>query len=372
MRGVFGLHHVVVGNIAIAALFSGSAGAQSLRVDPIRVPVNADGHTAELVGAVVRLDDGALHPLAIVNHGSPRDPADRPKMTPYGMWFQASALARRGWSVAMFLRRGYGKSGGDWAESYGPCDKPDYISAGRAAAHDIEAVATYMEKQSYVLAGSWISVGVSAGAFATVALTADSPKTLAAAIAFAPGRGSTAPDKLCGDQELARAFARFGETSRTPLLWVNASNDHFFGPKLVDEWVARFSSQGGKVTHVAVGLYGQDGHDLLSAGGEKIWAPIIDHFLETQGLKLRSEPAAATRPAVAPPSTLDDEGKKAFGAYLDAAPNKAFAVGPGSRYGWASARATAAQARADAMAFCAGNGAASKCRVLNANDLNDQ
>ena len=372
MRGVFWLHLVEVGSIAVVALFPRCASAQSLRVDPIRVPLNADARTAELVGVVVRLDDGASHPLAVVNHGSPRDPSDRPKMTSYGMWFQASALARRGWSVALFLRRGYGKSGGDWAEGYGRCDNPDYIGAGRAAAQDIEAVAAFMEKQSYVLPGPWISVGVSAGAFATVALTADAPKNLSAAIAFAPGRGSTAPDKVCGDQGLARAFSRFGQTSRTPLLWVNASNDHFFGPRLVDEWVAGFSSQGGKVTHIAVGPYGQDGHDLFSAGGEKIWAPLIDYFLESEGLKLRGEPAAAIRADVAPPTTLGGEGKKAFGAYLDAAPNKAFAVGPGSGYGWASARETAALARADAMAFCAGNGVPKQCRVVNVNDLHDQ
>jgi pimeloyl-ACP methyl ester carboxylesterase len=358
--------------VSFACLAACGARAQSLRADPIRVPVSSGAKTVELVGIVVRLDDGASHALAIVNHGSPRDPADRPKMTPFGMWSQASALARRGWAVAVFLRRGYGKSGGDWAESYGPCNNPDFLRAGRAAAQDIEAVAAYMEKQTYILPGPWISVGVSAGAFATVALTADSPKNLAAAIAFAPGRGSTAPDKVCGGQSLAQAFGAFGQTSRTPLLWVNASNDHFFGPQLVEDWVTRFSHGGGRVTHIALGPFGQEGHFLFSAEGEKTWARVIDRFLETERLKLRGEPATSVRPDVLAPASLGGDGKKAFAAYLDAAPNKAFAAGAGSRYGWVSARETPAQASADAIAFCAGRVAANQCRVVNVNDAQRQ
>jgi dienelactone hydrolase len=364
MRDVFRLFLASL----VVAFLAGSGRAQSLRVESIRVPVSAGGKTVALVGLTVRLDDGASHPLAVVNHGSPRDPSDRSKMTPYGMWAQASALARRGWAVALVLRRGYGKSGGDWAETYGPCANPDYLHAGLAGAQDIEAVAAFMEQQTYILPGPWISVGVSAGAFATVALAADAPKNLAAAIVFAPGRGSTAPDKVCGDERLAQAFAGFGRTSRAPLLWVNASNDHFFGPKLVEDWVGRFSRAGGAVTHVAVGPFGQEGHFLFSSDGEMTWAPLIDRFLEAERLKLRSEPAAIVLPNVAEPENLGGDGKKAFGAYLVAAPNKAFAVGPGTRYGWVSARESADLARADAMSACAGK-AASQCRVLNVNDI---
>jgi dienelactone hydrolase len=66
--------------------------------------------------------------------------------------------------------------------------------------------------------------------FATVTLTAMAPQDLAAAIAFAPGRGSSGPDTVCGENRLVAAFAPYGKTSRAPLLWVSAQNDHFFGP----------------------------------------------------------------------------------------------------------------------------------------------
>ena len=74
-----------------------------------------------------------------------------------------------------------------------------------------------------------IAVGHSAGGFASVALSADPPPGLVAAISFAGGRGSRADDEVCSEDALVKAFATFGKTSRIPLLWVYAANDRFFG-----------------------------------------------------------------------------------------------------------------------------------------------
>ena len=101
--------------------------------------------------------------------------------------------------------------------------------------------------QPYVAKDKWISVGVSAGGFATVALTADAPPGLAARIAFAPGRVLDNADEVCGEKQLVAAFAAYGRTSRTPLLWVSAPNDHFFGPRLVSTMTAAFSKAGGQL-----------------------------------------------------------------------------------------------------------------------------
>lgn len=71
----------------------------------------------------------------------------RPKMSPYRLWAEAVAFARRGWVAVAFLRRGYGRSQGEWV-----------------GASDIAAVAQFMSRQAYVSQGKWISVG----SFATV------------------------------------------------------------------------------------------------------------------------------------------------------------------------------------------------------------
>jgi dienelactone hydrolase len=254
---------------------------------PADIPGSNGRGALQLEAIVVRPDDGQPHPLAVLNHGSPRSAEDRPKMSPNGLWAEAVAFARRGWVAVAFLRRGYGRSQGEWAETYGPCSDPDYAKAGLAGASDIAAVARFMGSQAYVSKGRWISVGVSAGAFATVALTADAPRDLAAAIAFAPGRGSSGPDAVCGEKQLVAAFAQYGRTSRVPLLWVSADNDHFFGPRLTSQLTGAFSNAGGHASYVKTASFGDDGHTLFSAAGIPSWSPIVDRFLKRASTKAR-------------------------------------------------------------------------------------
>ncbi len=104
-----------------------------------------------------------------------------------------------------------------------------------------------------------IAVGVSAGGFATVALTADPPPGLLAAISFAGGRGSMQDGQDCRSDKLVAAFRAFGARSRIPMLWVYAANDHFFGPDLAKELDAAFTGAGGNVTFVAAPVFGNDG-----------------------------------------------------------------------------------------------------------------
>ena len=241
--------------------------AEGIKQESLQIPAVIGGRAYRLEGLVVRPDDGQPHPLALINHGSPRDGGDRPDMSPNRLWLQAAAFARRGWTAVTFLRRGYGHSGGGWVEDYGACGSPDYTGAGRTAAADLAAVARYMLGQPYVAKDKWISVGVSAGGFATIALTADAPPGLSAAIAFAPGRGSRNADEVCGEKQLVAAFAAYGKASRTPLLWVSAPNDHFFGPRLVANMTAAFSKAGGQLSFVAAPPFGDDGHQLFSSAG---------------------------------------------------------------------------------------------------------
>jgi hypothetical protein len=101
-----------------------------------------------------------------------------------------------------FLRRGHGASEGAWAEKYRSCSNPDYTADGCAGASDIAAVAKFMTGQPYVSKGKWISVRISADGFATAALMVDPPPNLAAAISFAPGRGSTSANTVCEENQL--------------------------------------------------------------------------------------------------------------------------------------------------------------------------
>jgi dienelactone hydrolase len=360
----------------LLALVAVTAAAQpgwpeEIRLDALNIPAVVAGiggtQSVSLEAIVLRPDDGQPHPLAVINHGSPRMASDRPTMSPYGLWAQAREFARRGWVAVAFLRHGYGGSGGAWAEEYGSCSNPDYAAAGRAGASDIAAVAKFMTGQPYVSKGKWISVGISAGGFATVALTADPPPNLAAAIGFAPGRGSRSADTVCGEKQLVSAFAQYGKTSRVPLLWVSAENDHFFGPQLVSQLTRAFSDAGGKVTLVKTPPFGDDGHQLFSARGIPVWSPIVDGFLKSNNLVLRDRLIDVVVPDVPSPSGLSARGRETFKTYLEGGPNKAFAVAGDGHFGWATGRRTSDDAAKAALGFCV-SGALAKCAIVNVNN----
>ena len=192
------------------------------------------------------------YPLALISHGTPREGSARAPMSPYRSYRQALEFARRGFAALVFMRRGYGNSGGQYAESSGPCDRREYLRAASQSASDLRAAIEAMRSRTDVSTNGMIAVGVSAGGFASLALTADAPPGLAAAINFAGGRGSRADNDVCDEDALVRAFATLGKTSRIPTLWIYAQNDKFFGPELVRRMHTAFTGAGGRAQFVDV------------------------------------------------------------------------------------------------------------------------
>jgi dienelactone hydrolase len=127
-----------------------------------------------------------------------------------------------------------------------------------------------MKSRIDVTTNRFVAVGVSAGGFASVALSADPPQGLAAAISFAGGRGSRADDDVCDEDSLVKAFATLGRTARIPMLWIYAQNDRFFGPALAHRMHAAFTGAGGRAQLIDLPAFGDDGHyrcfDLDAAG----------------------------------------------------------------------------------------------------------
>lgn len=249
------------------------------RFQEFRIPYKPAG-TKGLEAALALPQGKGPFPLVILSHGSPRSAEDRPHMKATGNSLGAHEFLKRGWAVVVVLRRGYGTSGGNWAETYGTCKKPDYEKAGRASADDLRATIDYMIKQKNINAQRILAVGISAGGFATVALTANPPKGLIAAVNLAGGRGSSYADTVCEEEKLVQAFAAYGKTSRVPMLWVYAQNDHFFGPQLAQKLFAAFKAKGGKAIFHATEAFGNDGHALLSAKGIQMWSDQFDAFIK--------------------------------------------------------------------------------------------
>src|SRR5262245_3554147 len=241
--------------IATALAVTRPAAAQDYTREELRIPMEAAGPRG-LDALLIRPAGSGPYPLALISHGSPREAADRLTMSANSLYRQGIEFARRGFAALIVMRRGYGSSGGAYAENSGPCANRDYLRTARASAADLRAAVQAMTNRSDVTTSGFIAVGVSAGGFASVALSADPPAGLAAAISFAGGRGSRADDDVCDEDSLVRAFAALGRTSRIPMLWVYAQNDKFFAPALAHRMHAAFTGAGGRAQLIDAAAFG--------------------------------------------------------------------------------------------------------------------
>ncbi|GEP59265.1 alpha/beta hydrolase family protein [Reyranella soli] len=261
----------------LALLLAGEASAQT-REQVIGV---------SMLATVMRPPGEQRRPLAIINHGSPatawqRPEMDLPRYEPLSSWF-----VERGYVVVLPLRRGYGDTGGGWAEGYGDCDEPDYYTAGLHGAEDIQAALDVMRKQRYVLPDRSIVVGHSAGGWATLALSSRNPRGVAGMINVAGGRGGrqTIGDGRIGNckpGELVKAAGWYGETARLPVLWIYAANDTFFSPALARRMVDAYNKAGGNGTYRPLGEFDGNGHTFVGdEDGVAFWEKPVSRFLDS-------------------------------------------------------------------------------------------
>lgn len=234
-------------------------------------------HGIALKTRVLRPAGDGPFPLAIVSHGSPASAKGRPSMVvprfrPVSGW-----LIEQGYMVALPLRRGYGETGGRWAESYGSCSDPDYYKAGMASAEDIENVLSALQERDDVRSDRVLLVGWSAGGWGSIAAASNNPDGVFAVLNFAGGRGGVGN---CTPERLVEAARKFGKTSRVPSLWLYSSNDQYFSPRLSRQMFGAFTKAGGVGQYVELPAFGSDGHRIFgSAQAIGLWRPPVEKFL---------------------------------------------------------------------------------------------
>lgn len=295
----------------------------------------------------VEVERPGRHPLAILTHGTSADPTERATVTPLLFLPQAIWFARRGYVVLVVVRKGYGRSSGDQDGKNGGCNRNgggSFAEAGEDSADDLRAAAEYGAKLPEVDGTMIVSAGVSTGGFAQVALTANPPAGLKAAISFAGGRGGDGKEHNCDLDGIVSAFRHFGKKSRLPMLWIYSENDHWFPPAMAQRFDAAFREGGGVDQFVMVPPYREDGHGYYSDISG--WTPIVEGFLRDQGMlpltELLPEPPV---PEVTPPAGLKDRGLAAFHNFLMMGPHKAFASNGAG--GWGESFGQIDQDRAD-------------------------
>ena len=227
--------------------------------------------------------------VVVIAHGSPANANARPAMQPAQCenegvrWFLA-----RGYVTVMGMRRGYGPTGGIWAETAGPgCPAEGYVRGGRETARDLDALVSYATSLPFARPDGAVVVGQSAGGWGADAYNSLPHPKVVAMVSMAGGRGGhvdNTPNKNCRPDELARAAGLLGGTATTPMLWVYAANDSFFDPALAVAMHTAFTRAGGKAILFQPGAFGSDGHGLFfGRGGSNVWGPEMARYLTARG-----------------------------------------------------------------------------------------
>ena len=285
------LHATAVAGLFLVAAAAARGSDAGYQTRTLSIPMtDASGVQRQLYG-VLCIPNDANGPvrLAVLNHGSPARAGDRATQEVGSCDSEPARWMRRhGFAVLYAQRRGYGRTGGRWAEGYGTCGNPDFVRGGRETARDIAAIVDFGLKQPGIRPDGAIVAGLSVGGWGTIAYNALPHPKVAAFINISGGRGGhqgESGDENCDPDGLAAAAGTFGKTASTPMIWVYAQNDTFFDPDLARAMYQAYSQAGGKAEFHPVGAFSDEGHSLWAGeGGSRIWGPLVEAYLKKRGV----------------------------------------------------------------------------------------
>ncbi len=349
---------IFVGVVAACVLLAGEAFAEPLATaastiegprliqEEVRIPVPEGGYS--IATTILRPEGAGPFGVVVLNHGVPGSARERLRESP-AVDFNAAApvFARRGYVVVMPLRRGFGVTGGPFAEDAGPCRNPDYMRAEAAASQDVMAAYEYARALPYVDPNRMILAGQSAGGVVSMfAAGMYAPKGLVAVLAFAAGRGGNPdirPGTPCAVEPVARVFDVIGAKIAVPVLLHYAENDRYFGPETTRLWYERFTAAGAKAQYVMQPAFGRDGHYLFAdIVGVRYWLPAVEKFLEKHGVPFERLHAPAQPLLAKLPHVQSESCKSLYRVFLEAPAPRAYAVSANGRCGFAGAMDDAA------------------------------
>jgi dienelactone hydrolase len=255
--------------------------------EEVRIP-SANRQYA-IAATILRPDGVGPFGALVLNHGTPGSASGRAKESSDLLLNAAAVFARRGWVVVMPLRRGFGATGGEFAEDPGTCANPDYRRGEQAAAEDVMAAYDYARELPYVDGKRMMLAGQSAGGMVSMftAGTRD-PEGLLAVLSFAAGRGGNPdfrPGIPCAVEPVARVLESVAKSVKAPVLLHYAENDLYFNAQTSRLWYERFAAAGGRAEYVLQPAFGRDGHYIFSEEpGVRLWLPAVERFLAKHGV----------------------------------------------------------------------------------------
>ena len=240
----------------------------------------------DLPVTVFRDDARARAPFVVLGHGRATSAAANAALGQARYTPNSRYLVSLGFAVFVPTRIGYGIAGGQDLEYSGECLAKRYAPGYDAAAQQTRAVVAYARGRPDIDPGRGLVMGQSYGGTTAIAIAADPPEGVRAAINFAGGGGgrpATHPGQPCSPMALERLFGGYGATARIPTLWLYAANDLYMGARHPREWFDAFLRAGGNGRFVALPAHGEDGHSSFTRN-PAAWRPAFEAFLREAGL----------------------------------------------------------------------------------------
>ena len=236
--------------------------------------------TISLEAMVYRPPGDGPFPLVEFNHGVPLESGHFLETRP-GFMRAAHWFVDRGFAVVVPLRRGFGRSQGDYQPPRG-CSPQAYVDRAQWEAQDAAGAVRFMQRQTFVDPLRVLVVGQSAGGLASLALATDPPPGVLGVLNFAGGMGSDGQERICGgDESLIAAMANLALDNRLPQLWLYAENDHFFSAQLADTMFKTYSRRSKPpVAFVRLPPFGSDGHGTLERAPTANWETPVAAFVD--------------------------------------------------------------------------------------------
>src|SRR5262249_29291271 len=159
-----------------------------------------------------------------LNHGRAPTSAGFAKVKVKDFDVVARWLARFGFIVAVPIRVGYGRTGGEDVENSGAsCKNRNFPPLHRAAAVETLAVLEAPRKRPDAARDRAVVMGQSFGGTVAITIASQMPPGIQGAVNFSGGGGGnpdTHPQQPCSEPALRRMFADYGRTARMPTLWL--------------------------------------------------------------------------------------------------------------------------------------------------------
>lgn len=276
-----------------AALLLAARGAGAAIVEElVRVPVVVRHEILgevrhELPVTVFRDDARPRAPFVVLGHGRATSATANAALGQARYTANSRYLVSLGFAVFVPTRIGYGIAGGQDLEYSGECAAKRYAPGYDAAAQQTRAVVAYARGRPDIDPGRGLVMGQSYGGATAIAVAADPPEGVRAAVNFAGGGGgrpSTHPGQPCSPMAMERLFGGYGATARIPTLWLYAPNDRYMGERHPRAWFEAFLRAGGRGRFVALPEHGEDGHSSFTRnpGASR---PAFEAFLREAGLE---------------------------------------------------------------------------------------